>query len=91
MIRLSAVMMADGYDCAFGSRFMRGTKIVDYPVHQSGQFLGAVERDDLPVPMVAQPLHEGVAIGQLGVQMPNPTGKGLKPNKPGERRGGRQV
>ena len=58
---------------------------------QSGQFLGAVERDDLPVPMVAQPLHEGVAIGQLGVQMPNPTGKGLKPNKPGERRGGRQV
>lgn len=34
MIRLSAVMMADGYDCAFGSRFMRGTKIVDYPVHK---------------------------------------------------------
>jgi hypothetical protein len=28
---------------------------------------------------------------QLGVQMPNPTGKGLKPNKPGERRGGRQA
>jgi hypothetical protein len=27
---------------------------------------------------------------ELGVQMPNPTGKGLKPNKPG-RRGGRQV
>ena len=23
--------------------------------------------------------------------MPNPTGKGLKPNKPGERRGGRQA
>ncbi len=26
--------LAEGYDCAFGSRFIRGSKIVDYPVHK---------------------------------------------------------
>jgi dolichol-phosphate mannosyltransferase len=26
--------IAEGYDCAFGSRFIRGGKIVDYPVHK---------------------------------------------------------
>jgi dolichol-phosphate mannosyltransferase len=24
----------EGYDCAFGSRFIRGSKIIDYPVHK---------------------------------------------------------
>jgi dolichol-phosphate mannosyltransferase len=24
----------EGYDCAFGSRFIRGSKILDYPVHK---------------------------------------------------------
>jgi dolichol-phosphate mannosyltransferase len=26
--------LQEGYDCAFGSRFMRGSKILDYPVHK---------------------------------------------------------
>jgi len=26
--------LQEGYDCAFGSRFIRGSKIVDYPVHK---------------------------------------------------------
>src|SRR5579871_2245750 len=26
--------LLEGYDCAFGSRFMQGGKIVDYPVHK---------------------------------------------------------
>lgn len=26
--------LQEGYDCAFGSRFMRGSKIVDYPMHK---------------------------------------------------------
>ncbi len=26
----------EGYDCAFGSRFIRGGKIIDYPVHKLG-------------------------------------------------------
>ena len=26
--------LQDGYDCAFGSRFMQGSKILDYPVHK---------------------------------------------------------
>ncbi len=26
--------LEEGYDCAFGSRFIRGSKIVDYPVHK---------------------------------------------------------
>jgi dolichol-phosphate mannosyltransferase len=24
----------EGYDCAFGSRFMRGSKVIDYPIHK---------------------------------------------------------
>jgi dolichol-phosphate mannosyltransferase len=24
----------EGYDCAFGSRFMRGSRVIDYPVHK---------------------------------------------------------
>jgi dolichol-phosphate mannosyltransferase len=26
--------LEEGYDCAFGSRFIRGSKIMDYPVHK---------------------------------------------------------
>jgi dolichol-phosphate mannosyltransferase len=26
--------LQDGYDCAFGSRFMQGSKVIDYPVHK---------------------------------------------------------
>lgn len=26
--------LEEGYDCAFGSRFIRGSKIIDYPVHK---------------------------------------------------------
>jgi dolichol-phosphate mannosyltransferase len=26
--------LQEGYDCAFGSRFMRGSKVIDYPVHK---------------------------------------------------------
>ena len=26
--------LQDGYDCAFGSRFMRGSQVVDYPFHK---------------------------------------------------------
>lgn len=26
--------LEEGYDCAFGSRFMRGSRVVDYPVHK---------------------------------------------------------
>jgi len=26
--------LQDGYDCVFGSRFMRGSQVVDYPVHK---------------------------------------------------------
>jgi len=26
--------LAEGYDCVFGSRFMPGTKVVDYPLHK---------------------------------------------------------
>ncbi len=26
--------MEDGYDCVFGSRFIRGGKVIDYPVHK---------------------------------------------------------
>jgi dolichol-phosphate mannosyltransferase len=26
--------LQEGYDCAFGSRFIRGSKVIDYPVHK---------------------------------------------------------
>jgi dolichol-phosphate mannosyltransferase len=26
--------LEEGYDCVFGSRFMRGSKVIDYPVHK---------------------------------------------------------
>lgn len=26
--------MQEGYDCVFGSRFIRGSKVIDYPVHK---------------------------------------------------------
>ncbi len=26
--------LQEGYDCAFGSRFMRGSKVIDYPLHK---------------------------------------------------------
>src|SRR5207237_7660455 len=25
--------LVEGYDCVFGSRFMRGSKVIDYPLH----------------------------------------------------------
>jgi len=29
-----AAILREGYDCAFGSRFIRGSRVVDYPVHK---------------------------------------------------------
>ena len=28
--------LEEGYDCAFGSRFLRGSRVVDYPMHKLG-------------------------------------------------------
>ena len=34
LVRFYKIMLEEGVDCVFGSRFMRGGKVIDYPFHK---------------------------------------------------------